>query len=288
MPSLRSGLITPNPESHNSKQTNLPSKQPLDNSMATLADTPTSLADETQIKWDLELELLIRSCYPESWDESAGDLASNQSPLRNHVIKHVRFDNSGPGEAPTEITGENIVSAVTVVDDEPKEMGSPGSPIEIIDEEPKGTSSPDSPKTSYKEPNEIGSPESPIEIMNGEPKETGSPEIEMDKEPKGTGSPESPKISDEDAEKGTKPRRNLPRNAAKRSFENFVKSESLWMGKISDDLNETMELADLVLKMSEKVIKRAKTIKSRLAESQKYIRDCGFEEEKVTRSLEKL
>lgn len=96
------------------------------------------------------------------------------------------------------------------------------------------------------------------------------------------------KIIDDDTEQTTKPRRNSPRNAAKRSFKDFIVNNSLWIGQISEDLDEIMELADYVLVISEKVVKRAKIIKNQLIKSQKYIRDCGGEEMKVTDRLEKF
>jgi hypothetical protein len=43
-----------------------------------------------------------------------------------------------------------------------------------------------------------------------------------------------------------------------------------------------MQLTDYVLTASEKVVKRAKIIKTQLIESQKYIKDCGGGEMRVT------
>ncbi|KAH8653980.1 hypothetical protein BGZ60DRAFT_568492 [Tricladium varicosporioides] len=108
--------------------------------------------------------------------------------------------------------------------------------------------------------------------------------------PKMTGKDINPAvvIIDENTEQMVKPRRQSPRNAAKRSFKDFVRDDSLWMGQISDDLDDIMQLVDHVLAMSEKVVKRAKIIKDQLTESQKYIRDCGGEGKKVTDRLEKL
>jgi hypothetical protein len=111
----------------------------------------------------------------------------------------------------------------------------------------------------------------------------------MDEEAEQTTKPDSAiVIIDEDTEQTTKPRRYSPRNAAKRSFKDFVRNDSLWMGKVSEDLDEIMQLTDYVLAMSEKVVKSAKVIKSQLIESQKYIRECGGEEMKVTDRLERL
>jgi hypothetical protein len=118
----------------------------------------------------------------------------------------------------------------------------------------------------------------------------------MDEEAKQTTKPDSAIVITDNTEQTTKPdsateikpRRNSPRNAAKRSFKDFVVNDSLWMGKILEDINEVMELTDYVLATSEKVVKRAKIIKNQLIESQKYIRDYGGEEMKVTTRLEKL
>jgi hypothetical protein len=55
-----------------------------------------------------------------------------------------------------------------------------------------------------------------------------------------------------------------------------------------EDIDEVMQLTNYVLTASEKVVKRAKIIRNQLIESQKYIRDYGGEEMKVTDRLEKL
>jgi hypothetical protein len=69
-------------------------------------------------------------------------------------------------------------------------------------------------------------------------------------------------IVEEEVEQTTKPRRYNPRNAAKRSFKDFVRNDNLRIGEISEDLNEIMPLTDYVLVKSEKVVKRAKIIKN--------------------------
>jgi hypothetical protein len=75
-------------------------------------------------------------------------------------------------------------------------------------------------------------------------------------------------IVEEEAEQMAKPRRYNPRNAAKRSFKDFVRNNNLRMGEISEDLDEIMPLTDYVLVKSEKVVKRAKIIKNQRIESQ--------------------
>jgi len=74
-------------------------------------------------------------------------------------------------------------------------------------------------------------------------------------------------VMDEDTEQTAKPRRYNSRNAAKRSFKDFIRNDNLRIGEISEDLSEIMHLTNYVLATSEKVIKRAKIIRNQLIES---------------------
>jgi hypothetical protein len=80
----------------------------------------------------------------------------------------------------------------------------------------------------------------------------------------------------------TKPRESSPPNAAKRSFKDFVANDGLRMGKILEDIDEVWQLTYDVLTASENLIKRARIIEDKLIESQKYIREFGGVEIKVT------
>ncbi|KAF8862739.1 hypothetical protein BDZ45DRAFT_686568 [Acephala macrosclerotiorum] len=231
----------------------------------TLATTTTfndiSLVDGFQNQPDADRGLLAPDCHAESGDKSACDSASNQSSLSTGVqgTKPVESDNSGPSKTSPEMTGKDIDSAIMIMDEEPEETVKPDSAIVIMDEEVEQTIKSDP----------------AIVIMDEEADQT-------------TTSDSATVIMDEEEQQTTKPQRTRHRNVAKRSFKDFVRSDNLWMSKTLGDLDDVMELTDYVLASSEEVVKRAKLIKDRLIESQKFIRDCGGKEEKVTRRLEKL
>jgi hypothetical protein len=99
-------------------------------------------------------------------------------------------------------------------------------------------------------------------------------------------------VVDEKVRLTTKSQRVSPRKATKRSFQNFVKSDNLWMGEILGSLEEALklndELTDYLLKSSERLVKKAKCIRQQLHDSKEFIKGCRAKEMKVTRRLEKL
>lgn len=88
----------------------------------------------------------------------------------------------------------------------------------------------------------------------------------------------------EQTEQTTKPQRNSPRNAAKRSFQDFIANDSLFIAdeeimkrakvfkNIQEDADEVQRLSDYLLAVTEETIKKTGIIKRQLIESQKHIR----------------
>jgi hypothetical protein len=120
-----------------------------------------------------------------------------------------------------------------IMDEEAKQTTKPGVAIVIVDEDTEQTIKTDS----------------TIVIIDKDTEQTAKTDSVIE-------------IIDDDTEQTTKPRRYSPRNAAKRSFKDFVVNDSLWIGQISEDLDEIIELTNYILIMSKKVVKRAKIIKT--------------------------
>jgi hypothetical protein len=126
-------------------------------------------------------------------------------------------------------------------------------------------------------------------IVDKEAEQTTNPDsaiVIMGEEARSTVNPDSAITIVGDEEQTPKLRR-TSRHTAKRSFKDFVRSDGLWMGRTLSEL-DVLKLTDDLLESSERVIKKAKIIRKQLIDSQKFIRDCGGKEEKVTSRLEKL
>ena len=88
-------------------------------------------------------------------------------------------------------------------------------------------------------------------------------------------------ISDDETEPEQikKSPRNRRRKPSKRSFEDYVETENLWMGSTLKDLEE-------ILHSTRTQIKSLEAMEKMLIASQNFIRKCGAQEEKVTKRLE--
>ncbi|KAH8799657.1 hypothetical protein F5884DRAFT_113004 [Xylogone sp. PMI_703] len=98
----------------------------------------------------------------------------------------------------------------------------------------------------------------------------------------GEGSDSPIVISDDETER--RQNKKSPRSGhckvPKRSFDQYVETENLWM-------NSTLKDIDDFLRTTRKSIKRLQDMEKQLIASQKFIGDCGVKEQEITKRLEK-
>ena len=88
-------------------------------------------------------------------------------------------------------------------------------------------------------------------------------------------------ISDDETEQMRKSPRSCGRKVSKRSIQQYIESENLWM-------SSTLVNLDDVLNSTRKHIKSLKAMEEQLIAAQEFIRDCGAKENRFTKRLEKV
>ena len=76
------------------------------------------------------------------------------------------------------------------------------------------------------------------------------------------------------------PLRRRPRKASKRSFNEYLANDNLWMGPTLDDLDSFIE-------STRRHIKLLQNMEKRMAATRGFIQDCGRKEDKITQILER-